>query len=143
MRLVITVDVLSNRYFPQYGISYSPLKAIELMLEGEITRPDGIMIPMGIAKRLLHNHVTREWNYSTLVCGTVPCKQIMEPIVYVDFMPSLENISIYVYNLLYPMYRDRYNLKLSYVKAISEKGYAMHMGPPDAYCSASYKPISN
>lgn len=53
---------------------------------------------------IFDSYVGCRWSYKTLAQTGSNISKSNTPVVYVEFAPSIENISIYLYNLLQPVY---------------------------------------
>ena len=68
---------------------------------------------------LFLKHIGNDWFYKSLVpCGNVVPDLLLPPF-YVSFDPSLENMAMYIYTIMAPIYKAEINAKLVSVAVIT------------------------
>lgn len=121
-RMLVKNIIMVNRVITHFGISAYALTGVDLEIEGKVDECSGFMIDMRCIRRLFNEIIGFRWDKGVLVEEGEPFHRQEEKVVEVDFNPSLENISEYIYNKMAYEILKRYKVELVSVTAKSELG---------------------
>lgn len=130
MQQTITIQnkLVTARYFDTFGLSIQPLTEIQLILLGTTSKKDKVLVDMDKVSNLFNKLYGVVWNNAVLAMKGTIVDTPITPVIYLDYIPSLENIALYIYEDMAPIIKRTFNIELVQVNAISAYGLASYIG---------------
>lgn len=86
----------------------------------EFITPPGDFAPDSTVLNILNKYILNIWNYKTIAKYGTNTDNATLPVVFVNFAPSVENMSIYIFKKLKPIY-ENYNIYLKSVSVLDQQ----------------------
>ena len=88
----------------------------------ELFKAPGYTVDIMTVKSIFNDLIGKQWNMKTLIQKGVKVKETPSNAVYVDFVPSAENVAYMVYKIMAPVVVAKANARIAYVEVETTEG---------------------
>ena len=125
--LMIRNVINTARYFEGYGLTLESLKEVQLVLGCDSSTPDGFTVNMLDIQNMFNRIYGSLWNNALVAKKGTYVDAPINPVIYLDYSPTLENIAKAIYQDMALLIEKDYSMLLTQVVAMSDMGDAILM----------------